>query len=485
MAPRPVTGLVLVALLASAHAGAHALLRPLYQVSDEIVYLGTVQAAALAAAPEMSACVAPPDGRFPRIDATTKPGFLRMTAAQLRTICRAGAGSTSLLWLRLLQALSLGVVAGCAWGLARLLTGRDTDALLAGLLVAAHPVAATYAGGVTPDAWANAFSAVALLAATRLVLDAGRWWDVAVLLASSVAAFAWKDTTAFVLALPVAVAALTATRARARNTGRWVLVAGGLAATAIVVTAALLWFRSPYLAAARTADIGSAARLAGALVADLMAQAGPYLASTWSGIGSFGANTLTIAPSATAIGVLLLGAGLVGAVVRGAGHPPRVRPALAIWALSGLVCLLLPSVRQVLLDAQDVHQGRWLLPVLTPAAAVLACGLLGLPGLRQRALPLWVLMALTPAWSGLIQTARYFWQAYPATLHESMLFLRSTGGGLLDDAFVLQVVRGNAAAIPHALPVLVFLSLGLLSLATSLFSARVAPFDHHAHTHDR
>ena len=468
----PAVGLTIVVLLAVAHAATHAVIRPLYQVSDEVVYLSTVQAAAIAAAGAGGPlhCLAPPAGEFPRLAASTKPGFLIATSLQLRTLCHMGIGEASLVWLRVLQSVSLGVVAACAWAVARLLTGRAWDAFLAGLIVAAHPVAATHAGAVTPDAWANAFSALALLFGTRLLLNRGGAGDMPLLVGSVVAAYAWKDSTGFLLALPVLVLALRAPGSSSIGAG-WRRFAILGATSAIVVAAALFWFRTPYLAMAGTTERLTPASFGRAVLEDLLPQLGSLVASSWTALGNFGASHLSASATAAAIGVLLLALGIVGGcrrLARAAG--PTSAVLLLAWAACAALCIVQPSVRQVLLGTQDVHQGRWLLPMLVPAAALLAWGLNGLSRTPGRGVLLCSVALLTAAWLGVLETVRFFWDAYPADLREPALYIRGTGGAVLDDTLILGVIRHAAAALPGAVPALSLTILTLLSAACCAFS---------------
>ncbi|AMY11696.1 hypothetical protein LuPra_04954 [Luteitalea pratensis] len=471
-------GLAVVVLLAVVHGSTHAVVRPVYQVSDEVVYLSTVQAATMAG-PDSTAerrCLAPPDGRFPQLPATTKPGFLAVTATQLRGACQAGADGASLLWLRLLQAVSLGIIAASAWTLARLLTGRDADAWMAGLLVAAHPIAATHAGAVTPDAWANAFSAIALVSGTRLLLRRSWWGDVPILLASALAAYAWKDTTAFILLLPVLVLVLRTPSASGWQRAAWQRVPLLGAAAALAAAAGLLWFRSPYLAmeGARAGRLSSVS-FGQAVLDDLLSQLGSMLASSWTALGNFGASSLLVSPTAASIGFVLLCGGLVGGAWRLTHASRRVSPALVLaWGTCAAMCLIQPSVRQVLLGTQDIHQGRWLLPMLAPGAAVMACGLNGLRMRHGSTALLWTVAVLTAMWLGILETTRYFWYAYPDDLREIALFVRGTRGAVLDDALILSIIRHSAAELPRVVPALCFTLLPLLSAACCWYAARPA-----------
>lgn len=468
----------MVVLLALAHAGAQALVRPLYQVSDEIVYMSTVQATAWETAPPtLRSCIAPPDARFPFIPVTTKPGFRRATAWQLSTYCSATAGRASQLALRLLQAGSLAVVAACAWVMGHALTGRHTDALLAGLLVAAHPVAAAHAGGVTPDAWANAWSALAFTAGSRMLLQQWRWWDPPLLLLFVVLALAWKDTATFLVVLPV-LAVLVPLVSSARGRSALGYVAFLVASVVATASAALLWFRTPYVGGEGRAPLEAPAWLQVVAVGrDALGQVGTLVTSSWVGLGNFGASTLVAPPAAEVIGVALLAAGLAGAVRRLAHDSPLPHAAVVgTWAACAVLCLVQPSVRQVLLGTQDIHQGRWLFPLLAPAAVVLACGI---NRVRARAalLPLAALASVTAAGLGLLETIRYYWTSYPTRLDPSALYLRGTGGDVIDDRLVLGLVRHAAADVPASFVFIVPLLLGLAAAAS--LALAFATVDHH------
>ncbi|MCC6164933.1 MAG: hypothetical protein IT182_16410 [Acidobacteria bacterium] len=443
------TGLLLVACLAFAHAAAYAVWKPLYQVSDEVVYLTVVQTRALALTnASAAACIAPPTGQLPAISPSGKRGFVYTTARELALLCGAGVTNRTLIALRLLQALSLPVIAVCAWAIAHLLTQRRTDALLAGLLVAGHPVAATVAGAVTPDAWANAFSAIAFLSATRAMLGRGSRWDVGTLIASVLLAVSWKDTATFLLILPPCVLAIGLWRGtRQATAARW--IAGMAVAAPLMVAAGLFWFRSPYLGQPTPTDIprGPGA-WAHAVLYDFAEQLPGMVNSSWMGIGSFGANVLTAGPFMQTIGVALVVAGVIGGSSRWARSVPQpgIAAIAAVWTLCALICAVQPSVRQVLLGTTDIHQGRWLFPLLAPFVVVVACGINGLSA-RWHPLPLATMGVAVAAMQSLVDTARYFW-ASPADLVQTALFVRGTGGAVVGDGVVLATIRHVAEQTP-------------------------------------
>lgn len=464
-------------LLAGVHAATIAVMRPLYQVSDEVVYLSTVQAMVLFNAPPVDrSCVAPPVGAFPHIPVQVKPGFLRGTAWQLRVICGSDAlRSWSLVALRMAQAPSLAVLAGCAWALARLLTGRATDAFLAGLMVAGHPVAAVYAGAVTPDAWGNALAAVAILAGTRLLVGQGGGWAAAGVIAAPIAALGWKDTNTFLLALPPVALALHTVRSpgTAGVTGaRTALVLGAAAVSAV---AGLRWFRTPYASEANPVSLSHVLDLAGAIVADLLPQLGSLVVTSWVAIGNFGASALTMSTAPTVLGGLLCAAGLMGALRRVSGAQASTERWIVaiVWATCAILCAAQPSARQVLLNSQDIHQGRWLFPMLAPAAVVLAYGLNGL-GTQPRILPLWTLAMLSSTWLALADAGRFYWLVYPSALNEAGLYLRGTGGAVIGETSLLQSAHHAALSIPGSLPLVFPVLLAFLSAAALLLACATA-----------
>src|SRR5690606_20049076 len=78
----------------------------------------------------------------------------------------------------------------------------------------------------------------------------------------------------------------------------------------------------------------------------------------------------------------IYGAGCVGglmALVRADGAGPHLPGRVVLWwGLALLICAAQPSIRLVLFDVMGIHQGRWLLPMLAPAAAVAGIGLASL-----------------------------------------------------------------------------------------------------------
>lgn len=453
--------LVAVLALALFHALAQARVRPMYQASDEINYIFEAQYLAGEQRADVArTCLYPPDGeRFHLWAGSGKPGFRYLAAWQLSTLCTWQPDAFPLFPLRALQAVALPVVAWAAWYLAVLVTGRARVGILAALLVALHPVAAVQAGTVSPDAWANGWAALALVAGARLVLDVHRWWDVPALMLTTIAALLWKDTTNFLvmhLGLVLLVAGTAAVLRSDRPTSDarrrlWLL---GAALAVVGAGAALFWrlsasLVSPYLLGydalgAVTNDPVQFARL---VLQDALVAVPGLVLTAVTAIGSFGASALTLPFTASVVGLTTLAAGVTGLVVALVRTPlePRRRWLAAVWVLSAIACLLQPSIRQILLNTTDTHQGRWLLPMLAPAAACLAAGLaiwLRRWSSVQPVLLVW-LSTLGLTWLAIVA---HFYETFPGALSRSALFLRTTGGHVVDDVRVLEAVEQTLAA---------------------------------------
>lgn len=498
--------LTLVLATALLHALTQARLRPLYQVSDEMAYLRAVQVRALAEAPAAAhGCIAPPDGRLFDLGEGGKTGFRVATAWQLRLLCRNAGSTLPLFALRALQAVSLPVVALAAWVLAWRLSGSTTAAVAAATLVALHPVAAKYAGGVTPDAWATAFSAWALVAGTRLVAGGARWWDVGLMVACTLAGLLWKDTTHFLVPL-VAVAMLAvAWRAWRDRAGRQASPAKWQAAAALglVLVIAGLWGRlqplafaalvTPYLAdlsAGAPAVAASPWSFTRAVLDDLLTQAWGFAASSLLSLyrplvyagGTPWTQALTpwgAAATWVVVGALGL-AGALRAVVRPPAPLPRLSTGvLSFWALALALCAVQPSVRLVLLDITGMHQGRWLLPVLAPMAVLLGIGMAALHR-RVPFVPAAVVAVISSLWVIVIDLVRHYYVRLPDTLDRAALFTRPTGDLDVGDREIVALVVATlqAQAAPVTWGILVLLAAATCGLAWTVARRDLPPTPH-------
>lgn len=479
--------LLSVLLLALAHALVEARLRPLYQVSDEMAYLGSAQDLALVAWPQVAACIAPPDGIRLDTGLGGKVMFRRVVGWQLGQLCRLGADQLPLFWLRALQALSFPLVAFCAALLARQLSGRTDAAVLAALVVASHPVAAKYAGGVTPDAWANGFASLAFVAATQLVSARWHWHTPWLLGGVAFAGLLWKDTATMLAPLAAMAVALAIHRGVFRRTQDTPVrrrtvstsLAGLIAASVLFASAFTDDLRSAYMGLIPEAHLTAVSspfdlvsevvddvrvNLVGILTSSVVSLYRPLVYA--SPVHDPGSPPST-PPVALAVVLALFGVGGCGAVawlVSGMHRGPACRvDVLGMWTVGILLCLAQPSVRQVLLGGVDSHQGRWLFPVLAPVAALAGVGLSYL-GRRRPCVPGIVLAVIAGVWVVVFDLVRHFYAELPGRLNESALFLRPTGDHDIGDLQVLDLIATTSAAQDPTTTWGILLLLGVASL---------------------
>lgn len=495
---------MLVAVLAVAllHPLAQARVRPLYQASDEMAYLRTAQLAALTTASSASRpCIAPPAGVPLEVGEGGKRGYAIVTGAQLRLLCASGGPTLPLFALRAWHALALPVIALAAWYLARLVSGSDSAGLLAALVVAAHPVAAKYAGAVTPDAWANAFSAGALVALTRTVMGRYRWWDLWVMIGCALAGLLWKDTAHMLVPLAAVGFVLTAVRVGVQRSAavgtRWWRLAASLGiaavAAAFVTTRAKTALLTQYLdeiPEGRTAMLAEPLRLARAVVEDVLVHMGGILASSVLSLyrplvygpgASTGQPVTPHGATAMLVGLALLGG--IGVVIHWMRPRQALRPVpagvFAVWTLAIGLAFVQPSIRQVLLDINGLHQGRWLFPALAPVAACIGIGLASLAK-QQRVLPLTVLACLAAVWLVVIDMVRHYYVTFPFQLRHASLFTRPTGDIDIGDAAVVRLIEETTTAqIPWVTwGILVLLVVASLALTVSAIRHAHSPAPH-------
>ena len=454
--------LALVLAIALLHALFEARSRPLYQVPDEMAYLRAAQVVALeGATPAERLCIAPPDGRLLETGEGGKTGFRLVTGLQLHLLCQVPDARLPLFALRAWQAVSLPLVAWASWYLAVVLTGRRDVGLLAALLVAVHPVAAVFAGGVTPDAWANAFSAGAFVAATRLALARDRWWDAWMLGVCIVGGLLWKDTTSAMLALvPMVVVVRVAGAGRPTVEGRRARPAAAIASVVVfgAIAAGLATaLVSPYVLQAETplhlleAPWTSSVRV----VADAALHARGLLASSLQSLYRPLTylypvpNQPLTPPFVTLVYVALLAMALAGAVrAATCGDEDRRlsrRRVFAVWLPAAALCFVQPSIRQIVAGVEELHQGRWLFPLLAPAAALVATWVFDLVG-RRHLMPLFTVATLSSLWAVILDVVRHYFVAFPGTLATGVLFTRPTGDHDIGDALVLQLIARTAEA---------------------------------------
>lgn len=423
------TLLALLLLLAALHAASAALIRPIYQVSDEVNYLASARRDALSRItdPALAACISPPDGEIPNARIFGgKALFHRVAGGALTQACRFGAGDAAPIVVRLLFSLSLVVVTWCGWQLGALLSGGTLVPALTALGLATHPVLAKYAAGVTPDSLANACAAVAILQVIRwLVLGPSARRLVAVVVATGLAAGLKDSALVFVPihGLVLASSAFNVAAVARSRAGRFALAAFALA---VAVGLALVTRTNQQIGPGVADALASPLRFVGLVLNDTLTQLPAFLASAWTSLGGFGAKSAELPTVAATIVVGLLGWAIVG-LLRGWGRqaplPPRVLPYLVVL---GTACLLQAPVRLVLLSMTDLHQGRWLFPMAVPVAFVLARGLAAAGGARLW--PLTTMATLTVMMLATTAVLRWHVTSSAWGLDHSHLYLHSTGG---------------------------------------------------------
>ncbi len=495
--------LALVLAVALLHALTHARLRPLYQVSDEMAYLRAAQGLALAdAPPDTHACIAPPDGRPFELGEGGKAGFRRVTAWQLRWLCRDGGADLPLFALRAWNALALPAIALAAWALAWRLTRDRAAALAAATMVAVHPVAAKYAGGVAPDAWANAFSAGALVAFTRIATGGDRWWDLPALVGCTVAGLLWKDTTHFLVPIALAGTGIVVwshvgraiTRDAAGRLSRRRAVMTGLATVllAAALAANVHWddLVTPYLpvlSGGTQAAWESPWTFLRAVADDMLRQAAGFVASSLLSLYRplvYIADDVwqqPLTPWGVAVTLVVIGsvgiAGGLAAIVRGGSGRRLPAGVMTWWACALLLCAAQPSVRLVLIGFDGIHQGRWLFPMLAPAAAFVGMGLATIA--RGRAVPAAVAVSLATVWVVIVDVVRHYYAALPGSVATGGLFTRPTGDVDVGDqaitALILATTEAQSPAVTWS--ILVLLAVATLGLAWAV-ARRDLPHSH-------
>lgn len=455
---RPLLALLL--LLAGLHAASAALVRPLYQVSDEVNYLASAQRYALASspAPDLTACISPPDGAPPANMAPGGKALFHATAGTaLSTLCRAGAGAAAPVALRLLFGLSLVVITWCGWHVAALLSRGPLVPALTALVLATQPVLAKYAGAVAPDSLANASAAAAVLCMVRWIVLGPSLMRLAGLVTASVLAAALKDTGLALVPVHglVVVGSLVALAWRQPRQRVWL---AGLAVVALAALPALVGLtRTSYDVGPGVARaLAAPATFAGQVAADTVSRLPVFLSSAYWSLGGFGGTSASLPPTAAAIALALWAAAIVGLVSAWRGATRLPTGVLVYLGLLGATCLIQAPTRQVLLGMTDQHQGRWLFPLAVPVALALGTGL---ARLGARGWPLVTLASLTLLVSATLAVIQFHVMSPAWALDVPHLYLHSTGGHDIGAARTgAQVQQAWAAAHPPRPAVLALLS---------------------------
>lgn len=444
---------LLVAALLSALflVWSHAFARPLFQVSDELNYLHTVQSKTLEySLPTDRACLAPPDGRtlnFPPLGG--KFGFHLLAGRVLLAACRAGSGTLAIPMTRAVLGLTLPVLVALTWAMGRILAPHEPFvASAAAILTACQPVLATFSGGIAPDGLANAASAGALVVAAHLILNRANVAWLLVMTACSLLAVAAKDSALFLAPLTFIIAAARLVDVQWRVVA--LVVATMFAVLLLLSFSGLLpHLSTPFPNFGRV--LGEAASRPAtflAVVVQAYASNAKVIASSGlAGLANFGGGMMELPRSLFAAHLALIAVGLAGFVAATAtardDHGRLVRFAALVGAATLLEAVQIP-VRQMMTDSAGPIQGRWLFPVWPLLTVACMSGWNRLLGGRSlAALPLLALLCAVTASTALIRLVEYYYDSWPASYDWSNVFLLAVEGS---DAGV-PIARAMAAAV--------------------------------------
>jgi hypothetical protein len=446
-----------LAVLAVLHAVAIVTVRPMFQVSDEVAYLGGVQYAAvqsLSGDDRLATRLAPPEGA--PIDLPGgKPVFQYSVGALYSTLMARVSPATAVVLLRLVLGVSLVGTTLFAALLARQLAPSNPLVLVGTpLLVALHPVMAAYAAAITPDSIANVLSAAALWLLLRFASGRSRAWEPLVLVGVSVTAFLFKDTAFFLLpgivlglvARAIALRDRAGSWARAWRRDGWLTLGTVLivASPFLLLVAQVREFvtHSTNFVQLRALVIYGVPPTQGGGADSLADYLQPVSVFTtfWGHLANFGGNQvwLPVGLGILAAATLVAGGGLAWYV---AGRPSWETPAAFVATRRHVVLLLACAViitgqapaRDLVLGAAEALQGRWLFPMIGPFMALLCLGWSRLLGNRPNALPFLGLafgaISVAALLAGLIPA---FYDSFPQTYRSENLFLRGPFGRELD-----------------------------------------------------
>lgn len=459
--------MVLLLLIAGAHGVATALVRPLFQVSDEVGYFAAVQATHVdqfeAGTPYRS-FAAPPDGFAVDFNPGARTAFKRLGERVYAAALRSGSAQSAALLLRLVLSVCGVVAVAATWLLARhVAPGNALVVWGAPLLVATHPVFMAFSAGITPDGLANALAAMAVWQTARFADGTSKGAEPLALPALAVGAVAFKDTALFLvpligLAWGARVHARWTQRRSTARRDRWLWLMPLLGTAALV----LAW--RVILATLTTAAGSPAARglapggLLLAAAREVLRQGPSSFHSFWASLGNFGANAIDLPR-----GLLWVAGALTAVSLVGLGRYLARRPVwesedhrihafrFVLLAIAGVAALALqPAIRQAATGANDLFQGRWLFPGL-PALAVLgAIGVSTWMRRPERAVPILSLAGSTAAFVALVGVlVPAYYARFPLVYAASRLYVRGAYGAPLDAARIdAMLIRPEWASMP-------------------------------------
>lgn len=453
---------VAVLLFALTSATTMALLRPAFQVSDEVNYLASIRARMALDAqdgrtrwPTTPVCAAL--GANITYSNPGRPLFAWAVAPLLDRGCALFSSTAAgLLFARAMLGIGMVIMAAAAWRAAAWLGAPAALAACIALIIAAHPVLTTYQAAITPDALANPLAAAsaAALIGSSAARGAGRLAWLAVAMAGALAAAMAKDT-ALGMALVVLAAGPFVTLFTWKTGGRRTGIAWGQAALASAWLGLLTLGTWVVVSTAGVEGLWRYQMADVRLEADALPEVGRTL---WRAlpryhetmaleIGNFGGMSVRLPGSIALLSLAFIALGLAGLVVMWRRPPswlavsPRTFRILTVFfGVAVAFTLLQPPARNVATGVHTAIQGRWLFPIILPAVLWLTMGLCTLvrPG---RVLPLSAVLGVSVAWVTLAWTLLpHYYAEVPSSYARSGLFLRGSYGVAIDPSLLAPLL---------------------------------------------
>lgn len=429
-----------------------ALLRPPFQLSDEVYYFATVQPVERheGARSECQPLATPVMATGPE-----RRLFRAAVSPILFAACQVtGHPAAALHMTRAVLAMGILIIVWATWRAGRMLSPATPEvAGLAAMMVASHPVLATMSAGVTPSALADPAAALACLGVVGATTAQGwhRFGWLAVGMVSAVIGLLAKDSVMSLTVLTITCGPLMVIRS-ARSAGRRaqgllalrVLLAGLVATAALAVALTIVFTDGGPIQ--RFQDAMASARVAErvinpAVFTRTVRNVPEYYWSFIEVLGNFGGNRVNL-PRAWGWIVLTLaiigGLGLLvhpnarGRVDRGAWRR------LSLFFFLALALLLLQApVRDAMFGAEPAVQGRWLFPVILPLSIWTSLGLVSWVQRARQLVPLLVLVFVTvPVVALCWVILPHFYTVFPSAFNVAGLFLRGPHGSPVDPSLL-------------------------------------------------